>query len=79
MEKKMKFKIPFLNENLPYWKKKLNEEKAYSVSFITQTQSGPCTLTIYVNHKKLIFEADREYEDGQEMLYKIREILQTLQ
>lgn len=79
MTKKKKFKAPYLKAYFPIWKKGMNSEKAYSIRFVTETQSGPCTLSIYVNHQALIFEAEREYEDGQEMLHKIREILQTLQ
>jgi hypothetical protein len=71
MTKKTKMGLYNLDQYLPYWKKKMDEEKAHSVRFITQTQSGPCTLAIYINHHK--------YDDGQKMLQAIRDILLSLQ
>lgn len=64
---------------LPHWKQGMDEEIVYSVKFTSQVQPDPLDLSIYINPHKLIFEAEREYEDGQKMLHKIAEILHNLQ
>ena len=79
MKKGVKFLAIVLRQFLPYWRKGMDEEIVYSVKFTSQTQPDPFDLSIYVNHKKPIFEAEKEYEDGQIMLHKIAEILQNIQ
>lgn len=69
--KRFRFSLGFLNENLPYGGKRKDKSLMCSVRFISQTHVGPCLLTIYVNHKM--------HKEGQKVLYRIRDNLQSLQ
>jgi len=55
------------------------KDKVNSVKFTASTETDSFDLSIFINHKKLIFVAEKEYEDGQKMLHKIAETLQNLQ
>ena len=71
LTKRHRFKFPLLKDNLPSRGKIRDGSLAYSVRFLSQTHVGPCVLTIYVNHEM--------HKEGQKILYKIRDLLQSLQ